>query len=85
MSLAADVTVLGGLTLHAEVYAEDDYDGFRGYVVDALYWPPKGRKGKYRAISQAMYDRVLAYDEQVPQHHSIVHQVLDARHDGNFR
>lgn len=78
MSYSADVVVLGGLTLHAEVEEQDDYDGHRGYVVDALYWPPKGRKGKYRPISQAMWDKVMAYDEQVTETRSITYQVVDA-------
>ena len=84
MSLSADVIVLGGLTLHAEVEAQDDYDGHRGYVVDALYWPPKVRKGKYRAISQAMWDKVMAYDEQVTETRSITYQVVDACNDRSW-
>ena len=84
MSLSADVIVLGGLTLHVELYCEDDYDGHRGYVVDALYWPPKGRKGKYRPISQTMWDKVMAYDA-ASRGMSIVERVLDAQDDGNWQ
>ena len=84
MSISADVHVLGGLTLHVELYAEDDYYGPRGYGIDGIYWLPKGRKGKYRAISQAMYDKVMAYDAAT-RGMSIVEQVLDAQDDGSDR
>lgn len=81
MTISADVTVLGGLTLHVELFIEDDYHDTRSYGIDGIYWPPKGRKGKYRAVSQAVYDRVVAYDEGCTRN-GIVDQVLSAHREG---